>query len=198
MAFNLRKTALALTGLAALAMSGCTNIPSIIVYGPGAENEVKKVAKTGSIIIPSSILDNQYVFDKSLEKAKNIPHKKDIVDYMKTPEETEREGGDCEDISLYLCKLLRDQGIESELVFGRYQRKDNPIDMHVWVRVKENNSAYILDSTTGAKLLQSELPRDLFVEYFTIKPEGFSKEDVKKYNRTAKIQTLKYLAGGKK
>ena len=79
-------------------------------------------------------------------------------DYWQSPEETRRRGaGDCEDLALYLHRLLKDRGIASIVVFG-VQDVTEATTGHAWVECEMYGQMYVLDPTCRLLCRRDELP----------------------------------------
>lgn len=87
---------------------------------------------------------------RCFEQVASIRYQRDQeTDYWQSPRETAQLGrGDCEDKALYLQALLREQGIETELVFGVEDRSSSQ-RMHAWLETDINGQRYILDPSNG-------------------------------------------------
>jgi len=79
-------------------------------------------------------------------------------DYWQSPEETLRRGrGDCEDLALYLHRLLKDRGIDSIVVFGVQDVTDARTG-HAWVECRMYDKLYVLDPTCRLMARREALP----------------------------------------
>ena len=82
----------------------------------------------------------------------------DGADYWQTPEETVRRGrGDCEDLAFYMHRLLRDEGIDSVVVFGIQDVTDAKTG-HAWVECRMYGEIYVLDPTCRLLARRAALP----------------------------------------
>jgi hypothetical protein len=96
--------------------------------------------------------------DSQLNTAAAVQYTRDDADYWQTPEETVRRGrGDCEDLAFYLHRLLRDEGIDSVVVFGIRDVTD-PKAGHAWVECRMYGEVYVLDPTCRLLARRRALP----------------------------------------
>lgn len=86
--------------------------------------------------------------------AARIPYKYETCgdDYWQTPDETiNRNTGDCEDKAIYLQYLLRKEGMESEVCFGKTRISDSWY--HSWVEyryidnIDDTDNTFVIDPT---------------------------------------------------
>ena len=91
-------------------------------------------------------------------QARDVPYVRDANgDAWQTPEETVARGaGDCEDKALYLHHLLREQGIDSQVVFG-IQNLHRLKNGHAWVECQADGQTYVLDPTGRLRIARREL-----------------------------------------
>lgn len=83
------------------------------------------------------------------DQAAQITYRSEERDYWQSPAETLLRGeGDCEDKALYLQDLLRQRGIDSEVVFGVEDSLASE-GMHAWVELMVDGQRYVLDPTNG-------------------------------------------------
>jgi len=82
----------------------------------------------------------------------------DGADYWQTPEETVRRGrGDCEDLALYLHRLLKQEGMDCVVVFG-VQDVTRAETGHAWVECRMYGEIYVLDPTCRLLARRAALP----------------------------------------
>ena len=84
------------------------------------------------------------------------------LDYWQTPEETERlRTGDCEDLAIYLQKLLYKESRKSQVEFG-FANRLNFLSKHAWVEMKINGEEYILDPALKIAWKRKEISGTFF------------------------------------
>ena len=192
------KTSLtALLGTAILAcIPGCKTpqFDTLLLYDdpslkPSVSKKFPRILSTYS-----SIQAQRFKFDRDLETATQIENQFEgfLRDHWQTPEETIRlKTGDCDDKSIYLSKLLTDQRIENQLVYGRFHKSDPFSKKHIWLSVYENNNEYILDPVSGVKLLKDEIPKGMFIPEYTFILKNYSQKEINAHKRRAKLSALK-------
>ena len=91
-------------------------------------------------------------------QARDVPYVHDEGgDAWQAPAETAARGaGDCEDKALYLHHLLRQQGIDSQVVFG-VQNVLLLKNGHAWVECDVDGQTYVLDPTGRLRIARREL-----------------------------------------
>jgi len=78
-------------------------------------------------------------------------------DSWQTPAETARRGaGDCEDKALYLQHLLRQSGIDAQVIFG-IQNTVTSKTGHAWVECEVDGKVYMLDPSGKLRIARREL-----------------------------------------
>lgn len=86
---------------------------------------------------------------KCFEIVASLPYARDPEDYWQSPRETQQWGyGDCEDKAIFLHQLLRDAGIDGDVVFG-VTNWDEAERLHSWVEILVSGETYVLDPTQG-------------------------------------------------
>jgi len=77
--------------------------------------------------------------------------------YWKTPEETLRDGGgDCEDMSLYLMDLIRDERPSARIILGYLDLRDKTT-AHAWIELKIEGDVYVVDPTMKRVIKREKL-----------------------------------------
>jgi len=191
-----RTSLIALLGTAVLScLPGCRvpqPKPMIIYDNPSLKSTISKTYPESQAIY-SSIPDQEFEFDEPLEQAFRIRRKNELGlrDNWQTPEQTQRLGtGDCEDKAIYLSKLLTEQEIPNNVVFGKYL-KSHLFYRHSWNEVDFNNQTYLLDPSSRTKLLKSEVPDDIFISDYSFTLRNYSQKEINKHKLRAKLNSAK-------
>jgi len=180
--------------VATLAITGCRTPPILIIR---SYNKISQYSPTNAdpkkskkVIIYSNTPKQTFSFDQALEKARDIPSKPEpkLIDDWKTPEQTKKYGGDCEDKAIYFSNKLTEQRIPHKVVTGLFDASDI-LDGHVWNRVFENKEAFLVDPSSGMKLREDEVPDDFYREFYSFTPTGYSESDIQKYKCQAYART---------
>jgi len=98
--------------------------------------------------------------------ARRITYVADKVghDYWQTPDETVRiDAGDCEDQAIYLHWLLQDEGIASEVIFGRGDTSRPLAGGHAWVECDIDGQQYLLDVSSNLMIQRDQVPPGKYV-----------------------------------
>lgn len=61
----------------------------------------------------------------------------------------DRGGGDCDDLAIFGCSLLRAGGIQAEVRTGTLDQGNGP-NGHAWVEGHDNRGWFLLEATSGA------------------------------------------------
>ncbi len=128
--------------------------------------------------------DDEYLeILRCLDKAYKIEYVSDgeyPEDYWQTFEETEkRKKGDCEDKAFYLHHLLKEKGIESEVVFGFLDDRERKF-MHMWIECQKDGVTYILEPGSNSIFRKGSQDEHMYVpiynnEYIKSALEEFQK-----------------------
>jgi len=88
-------------------------------------------------------------------------------DEWQAPEKTLRiKKGDCEDISLLLLYLLRQNGYNANVVFGITHNKSKRF--HAWVELNLKGKVYVMDPTIGFIAQRSGMPEFTYIQVLGI------------------------------
>ena len=117
--------------------------------------------------------------DSQLNTAAGVEYTRDGEgDHWQTPEETVRRGkGDCEDLALYLHRLLRRQGMDSMVVFG-IQDVTSAKTGHAWVECRMYGEVYVLDPTCRLLARRRALP---YYRYYAVLRQPELTEKLQEY-----------------
>jgi hypothetical protein len=89
------------------------------------------------------LLDCEYVCDPELF------HEDDFWQHPSTFERLRQ--GDCEDHAIWAWRKLAELGLEVELMSGTWRPDDSRSGGHVWVRFREGDDEYILESVSESR-----------------------------------------------
>jgi transglutaminase-like putative cysteine protease len=141
-------------------------------------------------IAKNSIQDIALPFDDAFNIARKIIYKSEppFTDHMQTPEETVRlRTGDCEDFAVYLSKLLTENRIYNEIIFGQGHISDGFV-LHGWNRAYLGMQGlgiqrFTLDAVAGLRILESEVPAGYYREYCSYHQTDYSDEGIRKMEK---------------
>lgn len=89
------------------------------------------------------LLECEYVRDPDLF------HEEDFWQHPSTFERLRQ--GDCEDHAIWAWRKLAELGIEAELMSGTWRPSDEVSGGHVWVRFRDGDDEYILESVSRTR-----------------------------------------------
>jgi hypothetical protein len=88
-------------------------------------------------------------------------------DEWQSPEKTQKiKKGDCEDISILLLSLLRQNGYDANVVFGLTHVKSKKF--HAWVELKFKGNVYVMDPTVGFIAQRNGMPNQTYIQVLGI------------------------------
>jgi len=149
-----------------------------IILGIGLISGCKEYKNNNSLI---------ELFDKASD-IKYISEEKG--DKWLTPKETLLQGGgDCEDKAFFYHDLLRNEGIDSEVIFGLH----NLLDLesgHAWVEYKSSDgTTYVADPVAGQVTRKDKLP---IFNYFPINNNPIFMDKLEEYQKKVGYENINH------
>lgn len=161
--------------LSSAILTGCSapKLPSDIRLGSLDSSLIQSLN-----LSEEEISREKLAFESAWKKATDIEYA-GLENYWQNPLETEAlNQGLCKDISIYLDYLLRKEGIESRVVFGK--TKKNNENYHPWNEVILGGEKYLVDPTHKSRMLMKEIEKDTYIE---CQPHYSWKESIKRINQ---------------